>query len=60
MNKFEKYHSPFPCSLDSTLARLMGIHPFPVSSEAELVERTGDESREKKKRLNDEERLLNE
>lgn len=36
----------------------MGIHPFPVSSEAELVERTGDESREK--RLNDEERLLNE
>ena len=28
----------------------MGIHPFPVSSEAELVERTGDESREKKKK----------
>lgn len=48
MNKFKKYHSPFPCSLDSTLARPMGIHPFPVSSEAELVERTGDESREKK------------
>lgn len=58
MKKFKKYHSPFPCSLDSTLAQLMGIHPFPVSSEAELVERTGDESREK--RLNDEERLLNE